>query len=111
MRKYPPATSVQRIASQDYHIPDTKIVLEKGTAVLVPIYAIHHDPEIYPIPEKFDPDRFSPEEVKKRHQFSWLPFGGGGRICIGMRFESEILREIVHKRRTKLFLRCFDFFI
>lgn len=85
LRKYPPATGTQRIAKEDYQVPNTKIVLEKGTSVTIPIYAIHHDPEIYPNPEKYDPDRFSTIEVNKRHQFSFMPFGEGPRICIGMR--------------------------
>jgi cytochrome P450 family 6 len=79
LRKYPPATNTQRVAKEDYPIPNTKIVLEKGTSVMIPIYAIHHDPEIYPKPEVYDPDRFSPEETKKRHHFSFLPFGEGPR--------------------------------
>jgi cytochrome P450 family 6 len=70
-------------------VPNTKITLEKGSSVIVPIYAIHHDPEIYPNPDKFDPNRFSPEQVQNRHPFAWLPFGEGPRICIGMRFKLD----------------------
>lgn len=42
---------------------------------MIPIFGIHYDPDIYPNPDKYDPDRFSPQEVEKRHNFSFLPFG------------------------------------
>lgn len=77
---------LQRVANKDFLIPNTKIVLPKGTTAWIPVHAIHYDPEIYPEPGKFDPHRFSPDEVAKRHQCSYIPFGEGPRICIAMRF-------------------------
>lgn len=43
---------------------------------------IHHDPEYYPEPEKFDPDRFSSEAIKQRDSMTWLPFGDGNKIKV-----------------------------
>ncbi|CAD7079494.1 unnamed protein product [Hermetia illucens] len=86
LRKYPPIGFLIRKAVRDYPVPNTKIVIEKGMEVFIPLYAIHHDPEIYPNPENFEPDRFSPEEVKNRHSGSFLAFGDGPRNCVGQRF-------------------------
>lgn len=86
LRKYPPGSNLLRCLTKDYKIENTDVVLEKGNFILVPILAIHHDSDIYPDPLRFDPDRFTSAEIGKRHHMSFLPFGEGPRICIGIRF-------------------------
>ncbi|CAG2064945.1 unnamed protein product, partial [Timema podura] len=86
LRKYPPAPNLYRKCTVPYPIPGTSITLEQGTRVLIPAYAIHHDPEFYPEPEKFDPERFTEENKASRPSCTYLPFGEGPRICIGVRF-------------------------
>lgn len=75
-----------RCAMQDYQVSGTDIIIEKGQNILVPISAIHQDSRYFYDPMKFDPSRFSPEEVNKRPSMSFLPFGDGPRNCVGMRF-------------------------
>ncbi|CAL8085215.1 unnamed protein product [Orchesella dallaii] len=64
---------------------DEKLVIPEGVSVVMPPYALHHQPQYYPDPEKYDPDRFLPEEVTKRHPFAFVPFSAGQRGCIGMK--------------------------
>ncbi|CAH0561305.1 unnamed protein product [Brassicogethes aeneus] len=86
LRKYPAVPINPRQCTKDYKIPGTNIVIEKGTTTFIPTMAIHYDPDIYPDPDKFDPERFSDENKAKRHPSAWLPFGLGPRECIGLRF-------------------------
>ncbi|XP_049964265.1 cytochrome P450 6k1-like [Schistocerca serialis cubense] len=85
LRKYPPAPVLNRECNQDYKIPDSDVVLEKGTPVVLSVLGLHHDPTHFPDPDRFDPESFSEEAKAKRHPYVYLPFGEGPRICIGMR--------------------------
>ncbi|XP_002731620.1 cytochrome P450 3A24-like [Saccoglossus kowalevskii] len=84
LRIFPPPSRFNRECNQDVNI--NGINIPKGMTVSVSPYVIHHDPDNYPDPEKFIPERFTKEEKEKRHPYAWIPFGAGPRNCIGMRF-------------------------
>jgi cytochrome P450 len=84
MRVYPPAWVLPREAVSDCTIGDYQV--RKGTSLLLSQYVTHHDPRFYDNPEKFDPDRWTPETRRKLPKFAYFPFGGGARGCVGEPF-------------------------
>ena len=80
---YPPVPVLNRQCVKDYIIPGTNTVIEKNMVMFIPLLALHKDPDYYPDPEKFDPDRFNDENKLSRHPYVHLPFGEGPRNCIG----------------------------
>ncbi|KAI4465738.1 cytochrome p450 [Holotrichia oblita] len=84
MRLYPVLPFLDRKIAKDYKIPDTNIILEKDTNVYISIIGMHMDPQYFPNPHKFDPERFSVENKANILPFTYLPIGAGPRICIGM---------------------------
>ncbi|MFN7101189.1 MAG: cytochrome P450 [Pseudorhizobium sp.] len=101
MRLYPPAPIITRTALQDFTLGD--FLIPAGTVMFVPIYAVHRHASIWSEPEVFDPERFSPEAIKERHRFAYMPFGAGPRVCIGSGFAITeavaILAVILQKLR------------
>ncbi|KAK5640025.1 hypothetical protein RI129_010836 [Pyrocoelia pectoralis] len=83
LRMYPAVPTNTRICTKSYKIPNSNVVIKKGTYVFLPMYALHRDPEHFPNPEKFDPDRFSKGRNKNREPPAFMPFGDGPRKCIG----------------------------
>ncbi|XP_046824906.1 probable cytochrome P450 6a14 [Vespa crabro] len=88
LRKYPPVTFLMRKTISDYTFENHKVTVPKGMRIWIPVYAIQRDPEIYPSPDEFKPERFSHEIESTRHPMCYLPFGDGPRNCIGARFAS-----------------------
>ncbi|KAG8176930.1 hypothetical protein JTE90_018713 [Oedothorax gibbosus] len=84
LRMYPPLPRLDRTADAEYTIGG--ITVKKGMLVTIPIFGMHRDPKLYPDPDRFDPNRFSPEEKAKRDPYAYLPFGAGPRNCVAMRF-------------------------
>ena len=81
MRLYPPFWMIDRIALRDDQIDGIQI--PEGITVVPYIYGVHHDASIWENPNSFDPSRFTQEQIRNRHSFSHIPFGGGPRVCIG----------------------------
>jgi len=84
MRLYPPVHTITREAIADdvvagRHVP-------KGSTVLIAPWVLHRHLKLWQNPARFDPERFRPEHAAARPRFSYLPFGGGRRICIGAAF-------------------------
>lgn len=73
-----------RKSSTHFCVPNSNIIIEKDTIVLIPVDAIHNDPEIFSEPERFEPERFSSEELQRLNPCAFLPFGDGKRVCIGV---------------------------
>lgn len=95
LRLYPPAILfVTRYCSRTCNINGFNF--PAGVHVTIPVYQIHHDPEIWEAPDEFRPERFSTKADRQIHPAQFLPFGSGPRMCIGMRFAMlEIKMAIV----------------
>jgi len=84
MRLYPPAFSLNRVARADDEIAGHRIAA--GTLVTASPWVTHHNPRLWPEPDRFDPERFLPERSRERPRYAYFPFGGGPRVCIGSGF-------------------------
>jgi cytochrome P450 len=99
MRLYPPVHTIAREALADDTLAGRRI--PKGSAVLIAPWVLHRHRQLWQNPGRFDPERFSPEQAAARPRFSYLPFGGGRRICIGAAFataEATILLATIAQR-------------
>jgi len=99
LRLYPPLSALHRQAIAADEIGGVPIP-PRGLVFLLP-YITHRDPTVWPDPERFDPDRFLPEAVERRHRFAYFPFGAGPRLCIGNEFalmEAQIALAMMLQR-------------
>ena len=92
LRLYPPAWIGPRRAVEDFEFAGH--VIPGGAGVSYCSWASHHIPEVFPEPEAFVPDRFWPENRAALPKGAYVPFGGGSRTCIGMRFGQLEIKAI-----------------
>ncbi|KAJ0172921.1 hypothetical protein K1T71_011097 [Dendrolimus kikuchii] len=85
LRLYPVLPVLTREVVEDYTLP-SGLRLEKGVRIHIPVYYLHHSEINYPDPNCYRPERFLGPEKKNVRQYTYMPFGEGPRICIGMRF-------------------------
>ncbi|XP_044261939.1 cytochrome P450 4C1-like [Tribolium madens] len=93
LRVFPVTSMIGRELTSDMTLGEH--LLPKGTSIGLPILYIHRNPEYYPDPLKFDPDRFLPEEVAKRHPCTFIPFSFGPRNCIGYRYAMMTMKVVL----------------
>jgi cytochrome P450 len=96
LRLLPPVPVLARRTVKDTEVLGTPIPAGRLTAVMVHLQ--HHQPELWPDPEAFDPERFSTERRDdKVHRHAWEPFGGGVHKCLGMFFAGAEVKLILHQ--------------
>ena len=84
LRMIPPVPSMPRRALRSFEFGGYRI--PAGTPVGINIHYVHHMEEHWPDPDRFDPMRFTPDKVRDRHKYAWVPFGGGAHMCLGLHF-------------------------
>jgi cytochrome P450 len=84
IRLIPPVPSMPRRAIKDFVFMNHRV--PAGSHVGISPMVTHRLEEFWPMPEKFDPTRFTAENSKNRHKYAWVPFGGGGHMCLGLHF-------------------------
>ncbi|CAB3261624.1 unnamed protein product [Arctia plantaginis] len=103
LRLWPPGIALDRQCTKDYNLgrpnknADKDFIIRKGTGVQIPAIAFHRDPQYFPNPDRFDPERFSEENKHNIHPFAYMPFGVGPRNCIGSRFALCEIKAITYQ--------------
>ena len=96
LRLYPPAWTIGRQAINDYKVGN--YVIPSGSIILMSQYVMHRDPRYYHEPDRFYPERWTQEFKSRLPRFSYFPFGGGIRSCVGESFalmEATLLIAII----------------
>jgi len=99
LRMIPPVPSTPRRALKDFEFGGYRI--PAGTPISISAAYVHSMPEHWPEPDRFDPLRFTPEQVRARHKYAWVPFGGGAHMCLGLHFAYMQIKILMHHILTR----------
>ena len=107
LRLYPPLPVIPRVATEEFRFGGHEIA-KNSMVVISPIHT-HRMAEWWDDPGRFDPERFSPARAEhERHSHSWVPFGGGPHMCIGLRFAELQVKAVVHQLVQRFRIRIPD---
>ncbi|XP_041972628.1 cytochrome P450 4g15 [Aricia agestis] len=95
LRMYPPVPIIARRLNQDVTMPSCGLQVPAGTTVVVGTFKLHRREDVYPNPNKFDPDNFLPERSANRHYYAFVPFSAGPRSCVGRKYAMLKLKIIL----------------
>uniref|UniRef100_A0A8C7BXB9 unspecific monooxygenase n=1 Tax=Neovison vison TaxID=452646 RepID=A0A8C7BXB9_NEOVI len=90
LRLHPIGGRLERVCKKDVEI--SGVFIPKGTVVMVPVFTLHRDQDLWPVPKEFRPERFSKKNKDSINPYTYLPFGTGPRNCIGMRFATTSMK-------------------
>ncbi|KAL7289827.1 hypothetical protein TKK_0016226 [Trichogramma kaykai] len=106
IRLYPSVPMIARRIDEDLQLKHC--LVPQGSNVFVHLFNCHRDPHFWSEPDKFDPDRFLPDEIKKRHPFCYVPFSAGYRNCIGQKFAMMELKSLIARILYDFYLEPID---
>ncbi|NWW77831.1 C340 protein, partial [Climacteris rufus] len=93
LRLYPAGGRLERVCKRTVEL--SGVTIPEGMVVLIPAFVLHRDPQYWPEPDEFRPERFSKENKEGIDPYTFLPFGAGPRNCIGMRFALLVVKVAV----------------
>ena len=93
LRMATPVVYVERVLTEDVKVDG--YTLPVGSMVSLDLWSIHHNPDVWDEPFHYNPDRFSPENVRSRHPLAFVPFSAGPRNCIGQTMAMDELKTII----------------
>ncbi|XP_061396403.1 probable cytochrome P450 317a1 [Musca vetustissima] len=107
IRLHPVVPYIMRRTLNDYLVQkDSNFLIRKDINIVIPLNAMHNDPEYYPQPHIFNPDRFAGETNRQRQSCVWLGFGEGPRNCLGLHFAQLQMRTLL-----AILLMRYEFFL
>ncbi|KAL6257984.1 hypothetical protein P5V15_011579 [Pogonomyrmex californicus] len=107
LRLYPSVPYIMRAISEDVNLHS--YLVPSGTLLYIGIQEVHRDSNFWPNPEVFDPDRFLPDKIQNRHPYSYIPFSGGPRNCIGQRFAMLEMKAMIAPLIYNFYLEPVDY--
>ncbi|XP_011699126.1 PREDICTED: cytochrome P450 4C1-like isoform X2 [Wasmannia auropunctata] len=107
LRLYPSVYFISRVTAEDVKLQS--YVVPAGTLLFMFFNKVNRDPNFWPNPDVFDPDRFLPEKIRNRHPYSYLPFSAGPRNCIGQRFAMLEMKAMIASLIHDFYLEPVDY--